>query len=90
MRWWFKDAVAASRCLASGLMLPNVCTMEREHGPVQLDVIDREHTKCSQQTGEVHDGQSLKELERIIWRHENKPVLCRHYRRRSKLSKRSE
>ena len=68
-------------------MLPNVWTMEREHGPVQLDVIDREDTKCLQQTGEVHDGQSLKEcesfgpvqpthvwVERIIWRHENKPV----------------
>ena len=50
-QWWFKDAEGARRCLAKGLMLPSVCIMDTEHGPVQLDVIDRELAACSQQTG---------------------------------------
>ena len=36
----------------TGLMLPSVFfIMEREHGAVQLDVIDREHSGCLHQTG---------------------------------------
>ena len=51
MQWWFEDAVGARRCLATGLMLPSVSIMDRDHGPLQLDAIDREHRECSQQTG---------------------------------------
>ena len=31
-----KGADGARRCLATGLMQPNVCITDREHGPVQL------------------------------------------------------
>ena len=31
MQWWFQDAVAARRCFVTGLMLPNVCMVNRKH-----------------------------------------------------------
>ena len=43
---WFEDEDGARRCLATGLMLPNVCIMDRE-----LDVLDREYAECLQQIG---------------------------------------
>ena len=46
MQWWLKDAGGARRCLVTGLMLPNVCIMDREH-----DVTDREDTEFLLQTG---------------------------------------
>ena len=30
IKWWFQDAVGARRCLATGLMPPSVCMMDRE------------------------------------------------------------
>ena len=49
-QWWCRDANGARRCLATGLMLPNVCIMDRKHGPVQLELFDQEHSEGIQHT----------------------------------------
>ena len=37
--------------MVTGLMLLNVCIMDRQHGPVQLELIDQDHSEITQHTG---------------------------------------
>ena len=41
----------ARRCFLTGLTLPYVCIMDRLHGPVQLVLIDLEHSEGIQHSG---------------------------------------
>ena len=48
------DATVVRECergnFATGLMFPNVC-MDRQHGPVQRELIDQEHSEGTQHSG---------------------------------------
>ena len=51
-----KDANGSRRRFATVLMLPNVCVMGRQRGPVQLELIDQEHSQGIQHLGGGGEG----------------------------------
>ena len=63
MQWWFQDADGARRCLATGLVLLNVCIVDSEHGSDQLDAIDREHTRTHTAGRRFHDVRAIMKCE---------------------------
>ena len=76
--WWFQDADGARRCRATGLIVSNVCIMDRKHGPVQLDAVGStpnclQHTNfascrwCQQSTMEcfLHEAEATNKLDML-------------------------